>query len=477
MKRAIALSLLAAAVALVLQTAASAQTPASGNQGDLQLRVVSSPPNLISGGDARVEVVVPANVPFSEVDVELNGQDVGSVFGPDPEGGHQLEGVVTGIPEGKSRLEASVPGPGRSRERVLLSITNYSIDGPMFSGPRQEVFLCATPGHAANAALPPIAPSETCGAPTQTGFFYRAVSGWLPYTPGTTPADAVPVPPFGSPFVVLWERGVIDRFIYSLVIPVPTPSTADEVDLSRWNERLVYKFQGGVGIGHYQGNPSRGEMLWEPGLAKGYAIAYSTANRTSTHYNLQLGGEAAIMVKDRFVSEFAEPVYTVGVGGSGGAIQQYVYGQNHPGLIDAGIPQYSYPDMVTQTIHVGDCELLERWMDRKVIASPLSMWRSWANRSLLEGLNSSAVVPNPFAILMPYMPTPGSTECINGWRGLSPLALNPHFGTAPGITPQQQASVEWTHWADLVNIYGEDETGFARSPWDNVGVQYGLQRA
>ena len=38
---------------------------------------------------------------------------------------------------------------------------------------------------------------------------------------------------------------------------------------------------------------------------------------------------------------------------------------------------------------------------------------------------------DPFALLMPYMPTPGSTECINGWRGLSPLALNPRFGTAP----------------------------------------------
>ena len=476
MKRAIALSLLAAAIALVLQTAASAQTPASGNQGELQLRVVSSPPHLISGGDARVEVVVPANVPFSAVDVELNGEDVGSVFGPDPEGGHQLEGVVTGIAEGKSRLEASVPrASGRSRERVLLTIVNYPLEGPMFSGPRQEVFLCATPGNAANAALPPITPSETCATPTQTGFFYRAVSGWSPYTPGTTPADAVPVPPYGSPFVILWERGVIDRFIYSIAIPVPTPTSADEVDLSRWNERLIYKFQGGVGIGHYQGNPSRSEMLYEPGLAKGYAIAYSTGTRMSTHYNLQLGGETAIMVKDRFVSEFAEPVYTVGVGASGGAIQQYVYGQNLPGLIDAGIPQYSYPDMVTQTIHVGDCELLERWMDRKVIASPLSMWRTWANRSLIEGLNSSAVVPNPFALLMPYMPTPGSTECINGWRGLSPLALNPHFGTAPGITPEQQASVEWTHWGDLVNIYGEDETGFARSPWDNVGVQYGLE--
>ncbi len=477
MKRALLLSLLgAAAAALVLQSVASAQQPAAGgNQDAVQIRVVSSPPALVSGGDARVEVSVPAGVPFSAVHVELNGNDVRSAFGPDPEGGHQLEGVVTGIAEGKSRLEAFVVAPGRPRDRTQLAITNYPLEGPMFSGPRQEVFLCATAGNAANAFLPPIPQSETCSTPTLTGFVYRTASGWSPYTPGTTPADAVPVAPYGSPFVVLLERGVINRFIYTLAIPVPTPAAAVEVDLTRWNERLIYKFQGGVGIGHYQGNPSRGEMLYEPGLVKGYAIAYSTGNRTSTHYNLELGGETAIMVKDRFVSEFAEPVYTVGVGASGGAIQQYVYGQNHAGLIDAGIPQYSYPDMVTQTIHVGDCELLERWMDHKVLASPLSIWRTWANRTVLEGLNSSAVIPNPFAIFMPYMPTPGSTECINGWRGLSPLALNPHFGTAPGITPEQQASVEWTHWADLVNIYGEDETGFARSPWDNVGVQYGLK--
>jgi hypothetical protein len=473
--RALKLSLVGAVVAaLIVATVAAAQEPASGNQGDLELRVVSSPPELVSGGDARVEIVVPANVPFSAVEIELNGSDVRSAFGPDPEGGHQLEGVVTGIPEGKNILHASAT-TGRNRERANLRITNYPLEGPMFSGPRQEVFLCATPGNAANAFLPPIAQSETCSTPTLTGFFYRTATGWAPYTPGTSPADAVPVPPYGSPFVVLMERGVINRFIYSLVIPVPTPATADELDLSRWNERLIYKFQGGVGIGHYQGNPSRSEMFYEPGLAKGYAIAYSTGNRTSTHYNLQLGGEAAIMVKDRFVSAYAEPVYTVGVGASGGAIQQYVYGQNHAGLIDAGIPQYSYPDMVTQTIHVGDCELLEHWMDRRVLASPLSMWRTWSNRSLLEGLNTSNAIPNPYAALMPYMPTPGSTECINGWRGLSPLALNPHFGTAPGITPEQQASVEWTHWSDLVNIYGEDETGFARSPWDNVGVQYGLE--
>jgi Tannase-like family of unknown function (DUF6351) len=476
-RRALTLSTAAvAAAALLAQGVTAANGPPPGTQGQLRLRVVSSPPELVSGGDARVEVTVPASVPFSAVELTLNGSDVSSVFGPDPEGGHQLEGVVTGLPDGASTLRAWVPGPGNAApDRVELRLVNHPLEGPMFSGPRQEIFLCATSGNAANAALPPIAPSETCSTATLTGFFYRSATGWSPYTPGSSPGDALPVPPYGSPFVVLWERGVINRFIYSLAIPVPPPATVDDpLDLSRWNDAVIYKFQGGVGIGHYQGNPSRSEMLYEPGLAKGYAIAYSTGTRTSTHYNLELGGETAIMVKDRFVSAYAEPEYTVGVGGSGGAIQQYVYGQNHPGLIDAGIPQYSYPDMVTQTIHVGDCELLERWMDQEVIANSTSMWRTWSSRRLLEGLNSSDVVPNPYAAVMPYMPTPGSSECINGWRGLSPLALNPHFGTAPGITPAQQAAVEWTHWGDLVNIYGEDADGFARSPWDNRGVQYGL---
>ncbi|MCZ7590142.1 MAG: DUF6351 family protein [Gaiella sp.] len=458
----------AAVLAAVCAPAAlAANGPPAGNQGALAMRVVSSPPALVSGGDARVEVTVPASVALGAVKVTLDGSDVSGVFAQDPEGGHQLEGVVTGLPAGASTLEASVPGPGNARpNRVALELVNHALDGPVFSGPRQEVFLCSTAGHAANAFLPAIPQSETCSTPMQAGYFYRDGSSWKPYVPGTSPADA---------FVVWWERGVINRFIYSLAVPVPAPSTSSTpLDLTRWNGALIYKFQGGVGIGHYQGSPSRGEMLYPQGLEKGYAIAYSTGTRTDTHYNLQLGGETAIMVKDRFVSAVSEPRYTVGVGGSGGAIQQYVYGQNYPGLIDAGIPQYSYPDMVTQTIHVGDCELLERWMDRKVLADPASMWRTWTNRTLLEGLNSSATQPNPFAVVMPYMPTPGSTECINGWRGLSPLALNPHFGTAPGVTPEQQAAVEWTHWADLVNIYGVGETGFARSPWDNVGVQYGL---
>ena len=77
------------------------------------------------------------------------------------------------------------------------------------------------------------------------------------------------------------------------------------------------------------------------------------------------------MTKERFIEGYGVPLYTVGVGGSGGTIQQYVYAQRHPGvIIDAAIPQYSYPDMVTQTIHVGDCELLEHYMDVTDGANP-----------------------------------------------------------------------------------------------------------
>lgn len=187
-------------------------------------------------------------------------------------------------------------------------------------------------------------------------------------------------------------------------------------------------------------------------------------------------GETAIMVKDRFVTAYGMPDYTVGVGGSGGGIQQYVHAQNHPGLIDAGVPQYSYPDMVTQTIHIGDCELIERWIDMQLMNDPNSKWADWNNRTWLIGLNASNDIPNDVVNLglNPWVP-PGSSECTAAWRGLSPLVLNPNFGTAPGITPQQQASVEWTHFADLINIYGTADDGFARSTWDNVGVQYGLQ--
>lgn len=300
------------------------------------------------------------------------------------------------------------------------------------------------------------------------------------------------------PYLVRHERGVINRFIYSISMLATegevTAGGPDDPDRDHWNGRLLFQFQGGVGIGHSQGRFDDGgtrarAIKGDPDrLGLGYAVIYSTGTRTGDHYNLMVGGRTAVQVKDHFVASHGAPDYTVGLGGSGGGIQQYVYAQNHPDLLDALVPQRSYPDMTTQTIHVGDCALLDRWMDLE--ADDAEFWTDWDNRKLLQGLNSieghlgsnarglnqAKQLLAQFGIQLPQQT--GSSECIEGWLGLLPLAMNPLFGSEANwdLLGDQVDQIERTHWDDVREVYGTDpETGYARVPWDNVGVQYGLR--
>ena len=272
------------------------------------------------------------------------------------------------------------------------------------------------------------------------------------------------------PLIIRWERGVINRFMYSIAMLSPA-SRGPAPDLSAWNGKLLYSFSGEVAIGRSGRRERRRHApprRPRPRLRRHLLVRYADEHALQPPARRRDGdhGQGPLCLRLRRAE------YTIGVGGSGGAIQQYVYGQNHKGLLDGGVPQYSYSDMVTQTIHVGDCELLERWADSKVIADPLSMWRTWVNRFLIEARHL-ATVADPFAPTMPYSgPAPASASTAGA--GSLPLALNPHFGTAPGYNPA-------VHGPRRVDALGrprehlrQDETGFARSPWDNVGVQYGL---
>lgn len=494
--------LILAMAALIVGVAIVGQEPAPTTAACpgcvFQISILSSSPDMVSGGDALVRVDVPKNVPLQQVTVELNGVDVTGAFAREPQD-RALVGLVDGFVVGANTLKAKPNGNGKGRPApAQLSVTNYPITGPIFSGPQQYPFVCQTErsglgqplvdnlGHtgfpvyavdgSGKKTSQVIGWSKDCSAETRVDYMYRTTGGkFLPLPPGAPPADLAQTTTLDGrtvPYVVRWERGTIDRFIYSLAMLAPLGENPEQPDDSAWNGRLVFSFDGGVGIGHSQGDPSTSSMLPDGVLSLGYAVAYSTGDKTDTHYNLQVGLETALMVKERFIERYGVPYYTVGVGGSGGGIQQYVYGQNHPGLLDAAIPQYSYPDMVTQTIHVGDCELLEYYMDVTDGANP--KWKTWENRSWLEGMNASSTVYNPYTGKL------GASECVIGWRGLTPLAMNPlwHLPIAgeelmepPGVMDQ----VQWTHWADLRNIYGVDGDGYAKVTWDNVGVQYGLQ--
>ena len=437
---------------------------------NLAITVLSSEPDRITSGTARIAITAKGEMDLNQAIITLNDTDITNQFELDDTESSR-EGVLQNLPEGVSTLTVSLNGDIKQE-----TLTNHPATGPIFSGPHQEPFLCASREHLEAAMLEDQEFSDTfCSLERQVSFMYRSsnTGGFLPFDPDAPRPDDIAQTELMDgrrvDFIVRWERGTLNRFIYSLAMLAPEQQALETPDHSAWNKKLIYYFQGGVGIGHYQGAPSRQRMLYEHGLSQGYAIAYSTGTKTGVHYDLQVGGETALMVKERFIVAHGTPEYTVGVGGSGGGIQQYVYGQNHPGLIDAAIPQYSYPDMVTQGIHIGDCELLERYMDAEVRANPDSKWATWSNRTWLQGLNASDTVPNR------YTGEPGNSECINGWRGLSPLTLNPHYGTAPGIDPETQQATSWTHFDDLVQIYGMAQDGFARRTWDNVGVQYGLE--
>ena len=460
------------------------------------IKVVSSSPDHVTGGDARVHIDVPWMVPMYRVKVKVNGIDQSDHFSR-ISGTRTLSGVVDQLRVGKNKItvEAKRWWWWWKPKKVKITLFNYPITGPVFSGPHQHPFICSVQDKGLgqplvdneNEGFPVfsgeeitgeeiIGYSKNCSAATLVQYVYKSTDGnFKPYALGgdrpvdmsqTTTMDGLTVD-----YIVRWERGTINRFIYSIAMLAPADNSPDDLDRSAWNGKLIYHFQGGVAIGHYQGDPSGSRMLYDNGLSLGYAIAYSTGNKSGTHYNLVLGGETALMVKERFIELYDLPIYTVGLGGSGGAIQQYIYAQNHPGLINAAIPQYSYPDMVTQAIHVGDCELLEFYMDVLDAGNPL--WMDWPSRTLVEGLNASSSVVNP------YTGKVGVSECVMGWRGLSPLALNPLYGFADNQDLYEPYSaveaIEWSHFGDLINVYGVAEDGYARSFWDNVGVQYGLE--
>lgn len=486
----------------------SAQARSGGASSDhpggaLKLRVLSSDAQWVSGGDARIHLRVAA-AQRGALEWRLNGKAIAVELQDVSDG---LEGVVRGLAPGKNRLEVR---QRRGDGHDMLTLTNWPIEGPMFTGPQQTPFVCTTiqsavkrqplvdsataPGYrVTDAAGQTLGYSRNCAIDTFVSYFYRSTGGALKPLPndGARPADMGTTTLADGrvvDFIVRREIGSINRFLYSIAMlaPAPAADSAAQDDTALWNRKLLYWFQGGVAIGHSQGTVHGGSMNLDI-LGQGWAIVHSSGNNTGTHYNLNLARETAMMTKERFVERYGAPLYTVGLGGSGGAIQQYIIAQNQPGVLDGLLPVQSYPDMVTQTIHVGDCELLEYYMDATDRANP--KWRTTKNRTWLVGMNAeqddvgnNAKVNDALAPLkaaLGYSTAKGSTECVPAWRGLTPLAMNPWYGQAPNQQlwePQSDiAAIRWTHYDDLRNVYGVDDSGAARVTWDNVGVQYGLR--
>ncbi|MEH6453642.1 MAG: DUF6351 family protein [Psychromonas sp.] len=281
------------------------------------------------------------------------------------------------------------------------------------------------------------------------------------------------------------EQGTINRYIYTILMPIHSTEVGNQSSANTWNKRLIYRFEGGSGIGYRQGRIKLFRLINKElsQLKKGYALIASSGNDTSYGYNMLLAEDTARRVKAQFISLFGKPLYTVGIGGSGGGLSQYLIGQNSQGILDGLLPLYSYPDMVSVSTYALDCDLLNNYFSFR--SSDRVRWRDWQNRQYVEGLRALNGMQQKAGWLQPLnqlllwqkpeLPK-GNNECINGYFGLSSYIYNPKQGfLKPYFHDSVVQQVNWNYWQDMTHIFGQDEQGFALSTWDNVGVQYGLR--
>ncbi|MEI5637737.1 MULTISPECIES: DUF6351 family protein [unclassified Pseudoalteromonas] len=374
-----------------------------------------------------------------------------------------------------------------------IAVGGFGPDTNLYSGPNQYPFYCMTMD--SGLGQPSVDNQQQYGVPVYkagqlagyskdcmipTRINYYAINN-NDQVEALTDIDS----PFQHPVLLRVEQGTINRFIYTIVMPITAVEVGDRLAKSQWNQRLIYQFNGGSGIGYRQGRQRASRVIERQleQLKLGYAVISSSGNKTSYTYNMLLAEDTARRVKKQFTSLYGEPLYTVGVGGSGGGLAQYLIAQNSEGILDGLIPLYSYPDMITQTTYALDCDLLNNYFTFR--ADDKKAWRDWQRRRHIEGMNALNDFPQKGGFLQPlnqlmagFVPSfpDGSSECINGYFGLSAFINNPRQGfLRPLFSEQLNATTHWSYWQDMQHILGTDEHGLGLSTWDNVGVQYGLE--
>lgn len=434
-----------------------------------EISILSSKPDVVSGGDVLVKVSVPRGFIANQVRVFAGGNDVTDSFKP-PLGTNALMGHISGLPEGSTTLEARiVNGLGAVIGSDSLAIVNHARIGPVISGPQEIPFVCTVGAIGLGEPL-----DANCSAAKEVSYRYWSTSsvfknfdpsGQLPMDLATTQtSDGRTVN-----FIVRLERGTINRAVYEIAFlhqpgtALPDPWTTTE----GWNRRLRYNFGGGCGGGHSQGSLELkfgavvvplATALDQPALARGYAVATSTLNVALTNCNTVLSAETVSLVKEYFIENFGAPVWTVGKGGSGGAVQQFEIAQSYPALLDGLMPGVSFPSMIEANTILSDCKLLRNYMtstatlpwtdEQKRAASGYATWQTCDSVGSPGGLGATMVEASACPLLL-------------GASAFDPVS-NP-------------AGVRCSLTDTFANVYGRDPTTHTvRRPLDNVGVQYGF---
>ena len=476
-------------------TAVAAPTP--------QILALSNRADLISGGDALVEVKFPPSNPdglYAMVaKVALNGVNINSAFAMRANGRYM--GVVTGMQNGDNVLTVRIPGGGSQ-----ITISNHPIGGPVFSGAQMQPWICATqvsksvtvvgnPG-----STPPTATANTrasglgsdpvddlCDASTVYTYFYRKATAPATCTFGTTGSNpcytaydptAMPANSDIANFtndrgvtvkdLIRVERGALNRTIYTLVSMFDPRDTNTPWDPPRgWNGKLVWQFGPSASASRFQSSPARSlfDQSGGLGLQRGFMVATASFTDGGTNDNDVLAAETVMMVKELITERYGEIRYTIGDGCSGGSIKQNDIASAYPGLINGIQPQCTYADALTPFIEIPDCGALQA---NYYANNPNGQALTAAQRSAINGHNNTGFCQVWITSFLPAINPTLASNCGGGF----PAALVYNKTTNPnGI----RCSVSEHSVNQLGSFVEADGIRRVNGMVDNVGVQYGLQ--
>jgi hypothetical protein len=507
------LSFFALGAVFLVAAQAGEDRPAS----NFEIVTLSNRADLISGGDALVEVRVPKGVTPNQVRLSLNGHDVTAMFRADPTA-RVMRGVLTGMVPGRNDFVADSKG-----RRASLTITNHAIGGPVLLGSQTTPWICATPAPVAQSGNTPASNASgltttafdaQCNIATEYKLFYRTTTAgcstalpdpsppapaptnncFKPYTPGSTPADLATTTTTAGltvPYIVRVERGTINRGIYDIAVLFdPARPWSALSPQPQWNGKVVYTFGASTGQPRLQ---FRSEQNWadDAALSRGFMVVDNSLTDSLYNSNRVLNAETLMMMKEHIVDTYGEIKYTVGNGCSGGSIQQNTAASIFPGLLDGIQPSCDYPDSITTGMEVTDCVLLVNFyagQDWTTLMSGKTQTQINAKKTAINGhldhrgcqsWNNSFGFnnkPGNYVRTLVLDPMTGAMGVIPGEQPrnncLLPAALVYDPVAHPNGTRCGDPDLATAVWGTTAGI--PPNSTRARQTGDNVGIQYGL---
>jgi hypothetical protein len=420
----------------------------SGAAGDVRLEVLSNRADLISGGDALVEVVLPANADPASVRLDVAGRDVSGAFAV-REGGRVL-GVVTGLALGPNVLTARLPDGRGAR----ISLVNHPIGGPVLSGPQIQ------PWHCADGAV-----DAQCNRPPAFTYEYMPEGGGSlqPYDPASPPPFPVATTTTDQgntvPYIVRVETGAIARDEYRIAVLFdPSKPWEPWAPQPGFNHKLVINHGASCDTSYEQG--SAPDVLNTTALSHGFAVMSHALDNAGHNCNIITQAESLIMTKEYLIDHYGELRYTIGMGCSGGSLAQYQIANAFPGVYQGITPQCSFADAWSSAMQYIDYFMLRKYFEDPSKWEPGVVWTpaQW------EGVYGH---PNPANPITFTAVIPNSGEPTRSCPGLSEDEVFDENTNPDGVRCTLQDY--------MVNVFGRRaEDGYAQRPFDNSGIAYGL---